>query len=104
MSSPLDGRIRKLAREEATQALLDSIKSPSTEMAAAGGTVQAVDVQQQITDLHEHLHVAATTIARLEKRIDALEAAAAGPVNADTPVGATAEAPRTRGRRKTTEE
>jgi hypothetical protein len=103
MSSPLDGRIRKLAREEATQALLESIKSPSAEMAAAGGTVQAVDVQQQITDLHEHLHVAATTIARLDKRIAALEAAA-GPANADTPVGAAAEAPRPRGRRKATEE
>lgn len=73
MSSPLDGRIRKLAREEATQALLDSIKSPSAEMAAAGGTVQAVDVQQQITDLHEHLHQAATVIKRLEDRVDVLE-------------------------------
>jgi hypothetical protein len=69
----LDGRIRKLAREEATQALLDSIKSPSAEMAAAGGTVQAVDVQQQITDLHEHLHQAATVIKRLEDRVDVLE-------------------------------
>lgn len=72
MSSPLDGRIRKLAREEAA-ALLDSIKSPSAEMAGVGKSVQAGELQQQITDLHEHLHVAATTIGRLEQRIGALE-------------------------------
>lgn len=81
MSSPLDGRIRAIAREEAT-ALLDSIKSPSAEMAAAGAPVSGAlangltptqDLQQQITDLHEHLHHAATTIKRLEDRVDALE-------------------------------
>jgi hypothetical protein len=96
MSSPLDGRIRKLAREEATQALL-GVGQPNHAAPDTAG------LQQQITDLHEHLHHAATAIDRLGKRIDALEAAA-GPVNADTLVGATAEAPRTRGRRKTTEE
>lgn len=95
MSSPLDSRIRHLAREEATALL--GVGQPI----AASGTA---DLQQQITDLHEHLHHAATTIARLDKRVDALEAAAAGPINADTPVGATAEAPRPRGRRKATEE
>jgi hypothetical protein len=30
-------------------------------------------LQQQITDLHEHLHHAATTIKRLEDRVDVLE-------------------------------
>ena len=96
MSSPLDGRIRKLAREEATQALL-SVGQPTETVQDTAG------LQQQITDLHEHLHHAATAIDRLGKRLDVLEAAA-GPVNVDAPVGTTAEAPRTRGRRKTTEE
>ncbi len=67
MSSPLDGRIRALAREEAT-ALLGvpgAPPSPAYEQ-----------MQQQITDLHEHLHHAATTISRLEQRLDALEKAA----------------------------
>lgn len=66
MSSPLDGRIRAIAREEAA-ALLDG----STD-----GTPGREDLQQQITDLHEHLHHAATTIKRLEDRLDALEKAA----------------------------
>lgn len=87
MSSPLDGRIRTIAREEAA-ALLDSIKSPSAEMAAAGAPVSAAlangltptqDLQQQITDLHEHLHQAATVIKRLEDRIGVLEKTAAQP-------------------------
>ena len=63
MSSPLDGRIRKLAREEATTLL-------------GVATPEAPDLhglQQQITDLHEHLHHAATTIARLEDRVGVLE-------------------------------
>ncbi len=94
--SALDGRIRHLAREEATALL--GVGHPS------GSTDGTADLQRQITDLHEHLHHAATTIARLDKRVDALEAAAAGPINADTPVRATAEAPRPRGRRKATEE
>lgn len=64
MSSPLDGRIRKLAREEAALAL-------------SGQTTDGPpsDLQQQITDLHEHLHHAATTISRLEARVDVLEKA-----------------------------
>lgn len=72
MSSPLDGRIRKLAREEATALLGTSSGAP----AAAGPAPTAEQLQQQITDLHEHLHHAATTINRLEDRIDALEKAA----------------------------
>lgn len=70
--SALDGRIRKLAREEAA-ALFDGVKSPSAEMESTNGTAHAPDLQQQITDLHEHLHHAATTISRLEARIDVLE-------------------------------
>jgi cell division septum initiation protein DivIVA len=95
MSSPLDGRIRKLAREEVT-ALLDSIKSPSAEMAGVGKPVQAGELQQQITDLHEHLHHAATTIKRLEDRIDVLEKAAG---HADQE-----QSPARRTRRKATDE
>lgn len=88
MSSPLDGRIRKLAREEVTT-LLDSIKSPSAEMAGVGdmNTGPAAKLQQQITDLHEHLHHAATTIKRLEDRIDVLEKAAGQPDQQQRPTG-----------------
>jgi predicted nucleic acid-binding Zn-ribbon protein len=63
MSSPLDGRIRKIAHDEAA-ALLGH---------TATGVQGAEDLQKQITDLHEHLHHAATTIKRLEDRVDALE-------------------------------
>lgn len=66
MSSPLDGRIRKLAREEAEQAVKGA-GAPST------GSLDVQGLQQQITDLHEHLHHAATTISRLETRLDVLE-------------------------------
>lgn len=63
--SALDGRIRKLAREEAEQAV------------KGVGVLNTTGLQQQITDLHEHLHHAATTIARLEARVDVLEKAPA---------------------------
>ncbi|MDX3714447.1 hypothetical protein PV733_37080 [Streptomyces europaeiscabiei] len=66
MSSPLDGRIRAIAREEAASVL----GTP------ADGAQGGEELQQQITDLHEHLHHAATTIKRLEGRLDALEEAA----------------------------
>lgn len=64
MSSPLDGRIRAIAREEVSALLggADATPSPAYEQ-----------MQQQITDLHEHLHVAATMIKRLEDRVDLLE-------------------------------
>lgn len=67
MSSPLDGRIRALAREEAAEAIrgIGSLTAPDTQ-----------GLQKQITDLHEHLHHVATLISRLEARVDALEAAA----------------------------
>jgi hypothetical protein len=67
MSSPLDSRMRAIAREEAG-ALLgvpDGTQAPTSEQ-----------MQQQITDLHEHLHHAATTISRLEQRVETLEKAA----------------------------
>jgi hypothetical protein len=67
MSSPLDNRIRTIARDEAA-ALLG---------APGAGAAPAPDqMQQQITDLHEHLHHAAATISRLSDRLDALEKAA----------------------------
>jgi hypothetical protein len=67
--SALDGRIRHLAREEATALL--GVGHPS------GSTDGTADLQRQITDLHEHLHHAATTIKRLEDRVDKLEKAPA---------------------------
>lgn len=66
MSSPLDGRIRKLAREEVA----------AVAGHAADGAPGLDGLQQQITELHEHLHHAATTISRLEARVDVLEKAA----------------------------
>lgn len=71
MNSPLDNRMRAIAREEAN-ALLGV---PGGVQAAAGSEPTASQMQQQITDLHEHLHHAATTISRLEARIGALEKA-----------------------------
>mgnify|MGYP001562253109 CR=1 FL=1 len=62
----IDERIRHLAREEAGR-VFEGGCTP------AGGAPDAAGLQQQITDLHEHLHMAATTISRLEQRIDALE-------------------------------
>lgn len=69
MSSPLDGRIRAIAREEAG-ALLGV---PGGVQAVTGSAPTAEQMQQQITDLHEHLHVAATNISRLEERLGVLE-------------------------------
>lgn len=71
MSSPLDARIHAIAREEATALL--GVRSGV--QAADGSAPTAAQLQQQITDLHEHLHHAATTIKRLEDRIDSLEKA-----------------------------
>ncbi len=75
MSSPLDGRIRSIAREEAA-ALLGI---PGGVQAAASSGPTAEQLQEQITDLHEHLHLAATTIGKLEQRVEALEKAGAQP-------------------------
>jgi prefoldin subunit 5 len=72
MSSPLDNRIRSIARSEAT-ALLGA---PGGVQVAASSAPTASQMQQQITDLHEHLHHAAATISRLSDRLDALEKAA----------------------------
>lgn len=62
----IDERIRHLARQEAGR-LLEGDYTP------AGGAPDTAGLQQQINDLHEHLHMAATAISRLEQRIDALE-------------------------------
>jgi hypothetical protein len=71
MSSPLDGRIRSIAREEAT-ALLGV---PGGVQATASAPT-AEQLQEQITYLHEHLHLAATKLSNAEERIRALEKAA----------------------------
>lgn len=62
----IDERIRHLAREEAGR-LLEGGRTP------AGGAPDTAGLQQQITDLHEHLHHAATAITKLEERVDSLE-------------------------------
>lgn len=71
MSSPLDSRMRVIARQEATALL--GVPGGVPEVDASATTAE--QMQQQITDLHEHLHHAATTISRLEARVDALEKA-----------------------------
>ena len=71
MSSPLDNRIRSIAREEATTLL----GVPGGVQVAASSAPTAEQMQQQITDLYEHLHLAATNITRLEERVEALEKA-----------------------------
>lgn len=80
MSSPLDGRIRKLAREEAAEAVR-GVGVPNTTSLDTQG------LQRQITDLHEHLHHAATTISRLEARVDALEKTAGQTDQQQRPAG-----------------
>lgn len=87
--SALEGRIRTLAREEAEQAMRGVGVLNTTSLDTQG-------LQQQITDLHEHLHHAATTINRLEGRIDALEKAT-GQTDQEQPTAR-------RTRRKTTDE
>ena len=71
MSSPLDNRMRAIAHEVAGTLL----GVPGGVQAAVGSEPTASQMQQQIADLHEHLHHAATTISRLEARIGALEKA-----------------------------
>lgn len=68
MSSPLDGRIRAIARAEASALL-----GVPGGVQAAASTPTAEQLQEQLTDLHEHLHLAATNITRLEERVEALE-------------------------------
>ena len=65
----IDERIRHLAREEAAS----MFAAPATAAASDVNTDRTAELQQQITDLHEHLHAAATAVSRLEQRIDALE-------------------------------
>jgi len=89
MSSPLDSRMRAIAREEASTLLgiPGGVPAPTSEQ-----------MQQQITDLHEHLHHAATTISRLSARLDALEKAAGRTDQEERP------APRRTARKTTTPE
>lgn len=61
----LDERIKSLARQEAAAAVADR-------------SADVAGLQQQITDLHEHLHVATTAVRRLEGRLEVLEKTAAG--------------------------
>lgn len=89
MTSPLDGRIRTAARAAAAELMQAAVQ--------ATGGVDAAGLQQQITDLHEHLHHAATAIKRLEDRIDMLEK----PTNVTDPEQGV---PARRPRRKTTDE
>lgn len=70
MSSPLDSRMRAIARQEA-----EALLGVPDGMQGAPSAPTAGQLQEQLTDLHEHLHQAATTISRLESRIDALEKA-----------------------------
>jgi hypothetical protein len=72
----LQDRIRSAARDEVARALG---KTP-VETAAPG----PADLQQQITDLHEHIHLAVTTIRRMEARVEELEKTAAE-LTADAP-------------------
>ena len=59
MSSPLDGRIRMLAREEAAVLLVDA-------PAASDNTDRVTALEAAVTGLHD-------TVLRLEARLDALE-------------------------------
>lgn len=60
----LEERIRTLIREE-------------TARSAASGTQSVEQMQQQITDLHEHSHVIAGRGSKLEERVKELEATVA---------------------------
>lgn len=57
MSSPLDGRIRAIAREEATTLL--GVGSPDS-LAAGAGTDRVAELEQQVAELGER-------VARLEQ-------------------------------------
>jgi hypothetical protein len=80
-----DGRVRVIAREE-------------VERVGRGGALDAARLQRQVTDLHEHLHIAATEIKRLADRVGALEAAADEAAAAAPESGAAA--PARRGQRR----
>ena len=94
MSSPLDSRMRAIAREEAG-ALLGVPGG-----ALAGSAPTSEQMQQQITDLHEHLHHAATSISRLETRLGALEKAAGQTDQEDRPTARRATRSKTAGQAK----
>lgn len=62
--------MRAIAREEA-----GALLGVPGGVQATGSEPAAAQLQEQITDLHEHLHHAATTISQLETRLGALEEA-----------------------------
>ena len=68
MSSPLDGRIRMLAREEAAALLVDAPAGSDDT-----GTDRVAALETAVTSLHG-------TVLRLEARLDALEKTA-GPAD-----------------------
>jgi septal ring factor EnvC (AmiA/AmiB activator) len=79
MSSPLDGRIRKLAREEAAGLLG---VAPAQAAAGDGDRVEALEkevatLRQKLTAAHERTQQALTGIEALTTRVQALEDAAA---------------------------
>lgn len=65
MSSPLDGRIRAMAREEATTLLANS-----TPDRASAGADRTAELEKELTELR-------ATVKRFEERIQAVENAAA---------------------------
>lgn len=69
MSSPLDGRIRVIAREE-LQAAMGAAHADNAD--ENRGTVQ-----EQIDDLHGHLHELRTQIVKLHGRLSSVEALSA---------------------------
>ena len=96
MSSPLDSRMRAIARQE-IEALLGV---PGGVQVAASSEPTDSQMQQQITDLHEHLHHAATTISRLETRLGALEKAVEQTDQEDRPTARRATRSKTAGQAK----
>lgn len=64
----LDARMVRIARDVVASVLGQSLDPDR-------GAPTRAQLQQQIIDLHEHLHQAATTISRLEARVDVLEKA-----------------------------
>lgn len=91
MSSPLEGRIRNIVRDELA----------STGQPPVAGSVEEGSLEQQVRDLHEHLHEAMTKISKLEYRLEFIEQGAQVLERVD--VAAKESAPR-RTRRKSAEQ
>lgn len=81
MSSPLDGRIRKLAREEAT-AVVGGAPMAMNDVQRDFGPYAALekevaDLRQQLAAAHEQTQQALTAVDALTTRVQTLEDAAA---------------------------